>query len=269
MHYLWLVSLLWAGPVDDEEGTSEPTTKEDSQSDTSSADDKKSEQGPVKPVEAVDVQTEPEVDGTKPTEIVETTVEPEIYGSRVHGIVHIEGVALVLPSYEFGGGMNSVPTLTSGFMLNVGIGFREWSGNYSDDVPMEEFMQNTDPGVEVVAGYQVAYEVGRDRLNEAYAISAGGYLGFYEPKKEDVASDFSRFFARATNGLLLGLTRRTSLDDDQVPLPEIPQQWQLNATFSQNFEYIMIYQYSCLGFGSAEKELPWRATYGLGVGAFF
>ena len=281
MHFLWLSSLLWAEPVDDDQDASEPTKGEtapaagDAIEKPSTADAPASESNTKQSKEVTttadeDGQTDvPKSDISEPEEQAEASSEPEPPVSRVHGIAHIEGMALVLPSFEFGGGMDTVPTFTSGFMLNVGIGARDWTGNYSEDVPMKEFMQHTDPEIEIVAGYQIAYEEGRNRMNEAYAISTGGYLGFYEPKKEDIEANFSRFFADAQNGILIGLSKRTSLDDDRVPLPDMPQQWQFNATFSQSFEFIMIYQYSSIGFGSAEKELPWRLTYGLGVGAVF
>jgi hypothetical protein len=257
--------LAQAGPVDDESvedsASSETSESPLEPSESSSEDDSE-------PLPSKETASEPEQD-TAPPQNQESPSESasELTEDRFQTVIQLDGMALVLPSLEFGAGEGVVPTFTSGFMLNLGLGTRLWEGKDPSGVPMKTYMKSAEPMVEIVAGAHFAYEEGRDRLNEAYALSMGGYLGFFDVEGSDIGTGLERFFAAAEKGVMIGLSKRRSLDYEQVELVNVQRQWQLEATLSQSFEFLDIYQFSSLGFGN--QDLPWRSTYGIGVGAAF
>lgn len=188
---------------------------------------------------------------------------------RFRPVLQLDGMAMVMPSFEIGGGMDTVPTFTSGFMMNVGIGTRLWEGQAKSGVPMREYVKTATPMFELTSGFHVAYEQGRDRMGESYALSMGGYLAFYDLEESSESSDDSLMsvIANASNGVALGLSKRRSLDDELVEVPCVDRQWQFEVTTSQEFEFLQIYQFTSIGFGN--EDLPWRWTYGIGGGAAF
>jgi hypothetical protein len=292
MYFLLFSLLTFADPVEEQDSDNEDQNSEEQSGQTETSEEKpegrktsetSTEDESKAPTSDSEKQSQEDNDSTETTqeeEVSQTRIDLNVsIGSnksktedRFRPVLQLDGMAMVMPSFEIGGGLDTVPTFTSGFMMNVGIGTRLWEGQAKSGVPMREYVKTATPMFELTSGFHVAYEQGRERLGESYALSMGGYLAFYDIEESSESSESSSesimsVIANASNGVALGLSKRRSLDDELVEVPCVDRQWQFEVTTSQEFEFLQIYQFTSIGFGN--EALPWRFTYGIGGGAAF
>ena len=100
---------------------------------------------------------------------------------------------------------------------------------------------------------------------EHYALQKGGYIGLHSADEgKDFEKKSIKDYFTSGNSLLIGLSKRQSLDEYRCPIPELPSQWTLETQFGHVLSNsIAIVHYTALGFGN--EQVPWRLGHGIGL----